>query len=65
MTKALLKLSLKKDFAYKNILQNHCFFCEKSIFLSHNSYNIPQTIIFNISIAGVLVFSILNIIRMI
>ena len=56
---------IEKKNAHKNIVQNHWFFCGKYIVLSHNRYNIPQTIIFNISISDVLVFIILNIIRMI
>ena len=31
----------------KILLQNHGFFCGKYDFLSHNSYYIPQTILFN------------------
>ena len=52
ITKAWLKMSLKKKTVkMKNLLQNHWFFFGKYIFLSHNSYNIPQTILFNIPIS--------------
>ena len=35
----------------KILLQNHWFLCGKYIFLSHNSYTIPQTIISNIFVS--------------
>ena len=41
------------------------FFVESTFFLSHNSYNNPQTIIFNIFVSDIFVFSTLNIIGMI
>ena len=65
MTKAWLKMSLKKYFAYKKYTPKSLFFCRKYIFLFHDSYNIPHTNVFNISISDVLVFSIFNTIGMI